>query len=253
MKRKNIFTLIELLVVIAIIAILAAMLLPALSAARERARTANCMNQLKQQGLAVHMYAGVNADYMPSWKPKYNSNFIFSNYFTEATNDYAMALIKGGFFGGDADVSSQDGDFQTICQKYFLCPSDQYGTDAAQRNKSFYYYFTPINKTGGYTSYFCFFIDDTLLKRWYMPDGAAETRTLGRESTSGGNVDPGNCIAGDNSLYFGKDAEVKLHVNAGNALAVDGSVKSVNYQGLPTGWASGGKAEKKLLVDALDK
>ncbi len=72
-RRRRPFTLIELLVVIAIIAILAAMLLPALTKAREKARQASCMGNVKQLMLATLMYADDNDGFLlPGAIPYYD-------------------------------------------------------------------------------------------------------------------------------------------------------------------------------------
>ena len=127
--KQYCFTLIELLVVIAIIAILAAMLLPALSSARAAAKSAGCMNNLKQINIALNMYADENDDYFPpssmengdSWMEYIaelkDSNGLIFNHSKDTPSSFHCPA-EATRFGGHNDKKAQYGHY--LCNIYVM-------------------------------------------------------------------------------------------------------------------------------------
>src|SRR3954467_2062848 len=128
--RDRAFTLIELLVVIAIIAVLIALLLPAVQAAREAARRSQCVNNLKQMGLAVMNYESSNGSLPPT------AAFSPPGSPPQPIGDYGMKtrllpfLEQGAMFNtinmtynGEAP-NGQNDTILPLLVNAFLCPSD---------------------------------------------------------------------------------------------------------------------------------
>src|SRR5690349_18110136 len=152
------FTLIELLVVIAIIAVLIALLLPAVQAAREAARRAQCTNNLKQLGIALHTYHEANGSFpMGSGNPTMGPNGNPAPLAKQGLSALAQMLPQLGespvynaintSFGMADNTSYPAFQVNQTAQKSqikeFLCPSDpnafvSLDTSTATGNNSYY-------------------------------------------------------------------------------------------------------------------
>ena len=211
-RASTAFTLIELLVVIAIIAILASMLLPALAKAKEQGKRAKCLNNLRQIGIGMTVYAQDNDDVI------LKARFDGGNWVQISINEPEAASAKQ--LGLPVDTNSG-------VAKMWTCPNrptfPTYEPEYKQFNIGFQYY-------GG-------------IDRWSNPAGTFPSRSPVKTAIS----NPGWVLAADAVMKVdgkwggGRDSAFKNmppHKDnlgtpkGGNQLTIDGAVRWVPVQKL---------------------
>ncbi len=217
-SRRKAFTLIELLVVIAIIAILAAILFPVFARARENARRASCMSNLKQIALGFRMYSQDYDEKMPMMSTNTSTTPVIPG-------DTQFNYYSGGGYYWNTWASQIYPYIKST--QIFLCPSNPFTTT----NPYVWYgssYGLPsnaVNSSGALVSYFNT-TTSISLAQFQQP---SQSMLISEKGAGGG---PQYLLSGQ---YYAMWA---AHFDGGNVAFVDGHVKWLKFssEDLPSPW-----------------